>query len=431
MISVNGVLILYHHYLKANASTIMEHVNSFSNHSCFAVWEVNTALGFPRALRQLEFRAIILHYSLFTMPISLNDRFQAYIEASRDSYKIAFFQDEHRYWLERTEFINSFGIDCIYTLLEQEYFDDTYLKHTSASKIVPNLPGYVSHKIVTEGGRFSKPDHERAIDVGYRGRRLPYYMGRGSQEKHLIGVEFKKRAISLGLRVDIETEEQKRIYGRAWPRFLGNCKALLGVETGVSVFDIDNKVRPQYEKICKGHPDTSYPDCTFEEFHDLVLAPYEDRIYYRTIGPRHFEAAAFQTCQILFEGEYSGILKPMVHYIPLRKDFSNFDEVIRMLQDDGLRREMTESCYRDLIESGKYSYEHFIKSFDEVILSLGFSPEIDLVDVQKVTDSLQRDKIQRYLCVLFAKILHRPFPGRDQLKWIFKPLLRYLGIKFR
>ena len=65
---------------------------------------------------------------------------------------------------------------------------------------------------------------------------------------------------------------------------------------------------------------------------DLTSLPrWEDNVYYRTISPRHFEAAAFRICQVLFEGRYSGVLEPMVHYIPLKKDFSNIDEVIRRI----------------------------------------------------------------------------------------------------
>jgi hypothetical protein len=311
--TINGILLIYHHQLTRNASTIIEHVSAFREYSDFRVWNVNTALGFPLALKSVSFSIIVLHYSLFGLPINLNQEFLDFLARSDKSYKIAFFQDEHRYWSERTEFVNSYGIDCVYTLLDDQYFQDTYFKHTNVSKVKYNLPGYASREMVRSASLYCKRDHERKIDVGYRGRRLPYYMGRGSQEKHLIGMEFKKRAIPLDLSVDIETDEDKRIYGRAWTRFLGNCKAVLGVETGVSVFDIDNIVRPQYATICGGHPDTSYPKCSFEEFHDAVLAPYEDRIVYRTIGPRHFEAAAFRTCQILFEGKYSGMLKPMVH----------------------------------------------------------------------------------------------------------------------
>jgi hypothetical protein len=432
---INGILLIYHHPVTRNASTIMEHVNAFKRHSQFKVWNVNTSLGFPRALNNLQFTVIVLHYSLFGLPINLDKKFLNYLQRNQRSYKIAFLQDEHRYWPERSGFINYYRIDCVYTLVEPAYFEETYLKHTRVLKLLYNLPGYVSSEMVATAKQYAKIDDKRTVDVGYRGRRLPYYMGRGSQEKHLVGVEFKKRALALGLRVDIATDEESRIYGKAWPRFLGDCKAVLGVEAGVSVFDIDNVVRPEYEKICKGHPDASYPDCSFEEFHDAVLAPHEERIFYRTISPRHFEAAAFRNCQILFEGKYSGIMKPMVHYIPLKKDFSNFDDVVRRFRDRNFRRELVESAYRDLIKSGVYSYERFIGTFDAELMASGLSPAIAEDDFDRVTASLNRGSLQRYLRVQvgramapLAKHRHQPFLGRDLLKPVFKPLFRWLGI---
>ena len=143
------------------------------------------------------------------------------------------------------------------------------------------------------------PEEQRTIDIGYRGRRLAYYMGRGAQEKHEIGRGVLERAAAAGLRVDIDTEESSRLYGDSWYRFMANCRAVLGVEAGVSIFDIDDVVRPACEKWLADHP-----AATFEETSAAVLAPFEDNIRYRTISPRHFEAAAFRVCQILFDGEY-------------------------------------------------------------------------------------------------------------------------------
>jgi hypothetical protein len=52
---------------------------------------------------------------------------------------------------------------------------------------------------------------------------------------------------------------------------------------------------------------------------------------------------------VLFEGRYSGVLKPHRHYIPLKKDFSNFDEVVAKIRDvEGLQemvdRTFDENC---------------------------------------------------------------------------------------
>ncbi len=42
----------------------------------------------------------------------------------------------------------------------------------------------------------------------------------------------------------------------------------------------------------------------------------------------------------------------MRHYIPLQKDFSNFEEVVERFRDEGLRRELAENAHAEMIESG-------------------------------------------------------------------------------
>lgn len=417
---INGILLIYHHLLKQSAPTIMEHVEAFEQHSRFKVWKVNTELGFPRGLRSLEFSVILLHYSLFGWcPFSIGEQFVDYVERSQSSYKIAFFQDEHRYWPQRSELLNRCQVDCVYTLIEPDYFEDTYQKHTTVPKLVYTLTGYVSDGLLNWAQRLTKPDQERTIDIGYRGRRIPFWMGKGSQEKHLIALRFRELAAGLDLKVDVETEESKRIYGEGWYEFLSNCRAVLGVEAGVSIFDIDNVVYPQYERMMAENP-----KLTFEEVYERLLHPYEDNIFYRTISPRHFETAALRVTQILFEGKYSGIMQPMVHYIPLKKDFSNFDDVIRMFKDKSLRRELTENAYRDLIASGRYSYQRFIESFDQELLHTGLRPGISEADAQKVTELIEKDRMRRLVRANIKSLYYRPFPGRNIVAKFARPLLR-------
>jgi hypothetical protein len=302
------------------------------------------------------------------------------------SYKVAFFQDEYWLWPERAEVLNRLNVDCVYTCVEPAYYESTYWKVTKVPRLETYLPGYVSEEMVRQAKALSKPDSDRRIDVGYRGRLSPefIYWGKGALEKYEIAVKFRELVANEGLALDIETAEEERIYGDKWLAFLGNCRAVLGVEGGVSIFDIDNEIIPSYKQFRSDHPEMS-----LEEVYDQVLAPHDSRgVYYRSMSPRAFEAAAARTCQIHFEGRYSGILKPMVHYIPLRKDFSNFDEVIRLYRDEGVRRELTENCYRDLIASGAYSYERFMETFDAGLMAVGLKPDVSEELVRTVTDRL-------------------------------------------
>ena len=413
---VNGTLLLYHHPLRQSASTIMEHVNAFEQYSHFKFWKVNVELGFPQGLRELPFRALVLHYSLFGIwPYMLNEKFLKYIEQSQ-AHKIAFFQDEHRFCQARFAFINRYKIDCIYTLLEPAYFHEVYQKYTTVKKLVYTLPGYVSDDLIALAQIMAKPDKDRMIDIGYRGRRLSFYMGKGGQEKHEIAIGFLQRANGLDLKIDVESDEQCRIYGKGWYKFLANCRAVLGVEAGVSIFDLEDKVRVECGRLISENPIIS-----FEEISKKVLQPWEGNIPYRTISPRHFEAAAFGVCQILFEGNYSGVMQPMVHYIPLKKDFSNFENVLRMFKDEKLRSKLTENAYCDLIASGKYSYRKFIQeTFDKGLLDCGLKPETATGDGDKVTALLENGANRRKVYAMCRSMSYRLFSNRNYIM----PLVR-------
>lgn len=418
MNDVNGVLLIYHHFLTSNAPTIMEHVNAFQRYSHFRVWSVNTELGFPKGLHELRFRIIVLHYSLFASHYLLDEEFLAYLAQSDSSYKIALFQDEHHYCQQRFAFLNRYNIDCVYTLLEPAYFKDVYQKYTQVPNLVYNIPGYVDEDLVALARKMAKPDQDRKIDIGYRGRPLGFYMGKGGQEKTEIALGFLKRARNLGLRLDIGTEERQRIYGKTWYSFLSNCRAVLGVEAGVSIFDLEDRVRQECERLLDANPKIS-----FGEISARVLGKWEGNIFYRTISPRHFEAAALRVCQILFEGKYSGIMQPMVHYIPLKKDWSNFDDVIRMFKDERLRHELTENAYRDLIASGRYSYQSFIEDFDQELLGEGFQPRITPEDVSRVTRFLIQRSTVHLIRARLRGVWLSPFPGRSRIVSLAKPLV--------
>ena len=417
-ISVKGILLLYHHYLFHNAPTIMDHVMAFQRYSHFKVWNINTELGFPEGLKQLRFQIIVLHYSLFGPFYLLNEAFMTYLEQSQSSYKIAFFQDEYRYCKKRFEFLDRFRVDAVYTLLEPDYFKQTYQKYTKVPQIVYTLPGYASEDLIKIAGKMTKPFYKRAIDIGYRARQLPSYMGKGAQEKHQIGIEFCKHAKGLGLKTDIETEEKKRIYGNHWYRFLSNCKAVLGVEAGVSIFDIEDKVRIECELLIEKNPMIS-----FEEVSEKVLYAWEGNIPYRTISPRHFEAATLRVLQILFEGNYSGIMQPMIHYIPLKKDFSNFNDVLNIFRDKATCHDIIENAYRDLIGSGRYSYKVFMEGFDQRLLEKGFRNEITAERIEGADRLLKRGRVGRQIRANLCSLRHYSFPGRKTILFFVRPVI--------
>lgn len=411
---IPGVLLIYHHYLAQNAPTIMEHALSFERYSQYKIWSINTEYGFPTRLENLKFGAIILHYSLFGMwPMKIEGKLADYLKSTRHTLKIAFFQDEYTACKERTSFINDYEIDVVYTLLDPEEHQKVYYKNTSCKNIKHTLTGYVDDALVKLAKKITKPESKRTIDIGYRARPLPFFLGKGGQEKTMIAEEFVRRVSDMDLTLDIKTAETDRIYGSAWHYFVANCRAVIGVEAGSSIFDLEGKVKHACELFSLENP-----DATFEEVYNALLIPWEDNVYYRTISPRVFECASFKVCMILFEGRYNEILQPMVHYIPLKKDFSNFDQVMKIYNNKKIRKQLTENAFRDLIESEKYSYKNFVREFDNQLKEMGVISEISNNEIKYVTKHLNKDRWTRIL-----KIRGKPIYKliRKYVKYIIKP----------
>jgi hypothetical protein len=422
--SLDAILLVYHRPVKENAPTIMEYVNAFPRHSRYPVVSVNTEFGFPSFLQDYRFDGILLHYSLFALwPYQLNKRFLAYLASSPRSYKLAIFQDEYRYCQPRFQFINQYGIRCIYTCIAPEYYPDFYNKYTRAGRIESVLTGYVSEELIRAAATFFKPDVQRRIDIGYRAQPLPFYMGRGAQEKTEIAAGFLARARKPGLLLDVKTGEQDRIYGDGWYEFLSDCRGVLGVESGVSFCDIEDRVRPAVEALL-----AQYPDLGFDQVYERVLKPWEGNLPIRTISPRHFEAAALRVCQILFEGEYAGIMQPMVHYIPLKKDFSNFDDVIRLFRDPQRRGQITENAYRDLIASGRYSYRTLVERTDRILEENGLtgagSPEL----LARLRRQITRWEGRRRPFKMLEQRIRSSQIGQRIIKPMLRPVLAKIGI---
>lgn len=410
MISTPTILLLYHHPLSANAPTIMEHVRSFEKYSQFSIVEVNVSQGFPSHLKKVDFSAIVIHYSVFgSMPFSLANKFKRYISSS-EAKKIYFFQDEMQHVQERFNALNDLGVDAIFTLLHEGNFNH-YLKNTPTKKMVHTLTGYVSDDLIDKSSKYHVPFADRTIDVGYRARKLGYHFGRGAREKSEIAERFLEAVQMRCLKLDISTSEEDRIYGDDWYRFVANCKFMLGVMAGTSIFDFTGEVKRKSDEYL-----TRYPDASFAQVQEAVLLPYEGNLNYRTISPRLFECAALRVCMVLYRDDYQGILKAGVHYIPLEKDFSNIDVVLRQMRDRSLVDRVIENAYQDLIASGQWHYREFIQQFDQVLIDLGCLPAITLEDRKLVESLINKDVRLRYF-ISWLKSLHsRSFPGRKHVK---------------
>ena len=146
--------------------------------------------------------------------------------------------------------------------------------------------------------------------------------------------------------------------------FSPSCKYTLGVEGGASVHDPDGAFHEASLRYLAEHPEAS-----FEEVEANCFPGVDGGIAYYAISPRHLEACATRTAQVLIEGSYNGILRPGEHYLELRRDFSNLDEVLDRSTTTAERARITETRTATWCASGAYTYERFVRDVEAVALA--------------------------------------------------------------
>lgn len=357
-----NVLMLYDDH-SAHISTVAQHLEGFRKHSRHRFFFlpaselVESADGEGAGLDLSCYDALAIHYSV---RVSVRGHLSPGIAAAVAAYrgpKLLFAQDEYdnvettRRWMERL------GIDAHFTTVPPGGLDFVYPKSRFPKvDFIPTLTGYVPEDPLMDS--FAMPMAERKLRIAYRGRSLALHYGALGREKYSIGVDVKRLAAARGVAVDIEVDEGKRIYGTDWYRFIGSARATLGTESGSNVFDIDGRLA----KLGREHADLS-----FEVFAERFLKEHDGLVKMNQISPKIFEAIRLRTALVLFEGEYSGAVRAGEHYILLKKDYSNIEEVLARLEDIPFLVAMTERAYRDVIATERYSLRSFVEGVDDYL----------------------------------------------------------------
>jgi hypothetical protein len=275
--------------------------------------------------------------------------------------KAIYLQDEYENVHLARQSLVDLGFQFVFTCVPEESIAKVYPPAMfPKTKFVNVLTGCVPPDVdaIPQG----PPMHERRVLIGYRGRNLGYWYGDLGQEKVDIGRRMKRVCDERGLPCDIGWEESDRIYGDGWFHFLGNCRATLGTESGANVFDWDGTLRTDIQREVLRNPNVGY-----DEIRERFLKGREGEVVMNQISPKMFEAVATRTALVLYEGRYSGVLEPHRHFLPLKKDFGNVDDVLRKVQDASFLAEMTDRTYDDIVRSGRYDYQSFVEIFDRVV----------------------------------------------------------------
>ena len=343
------------------AATVRDHIEALSSLSRHRWYRIQMLRDFPPSLDLNRFDVVVIHYTLVACREEyLSSRSRARLSNCR-ALKAIFIQDEYRHVNSSVAAMREIGVGLLFTCVPAREISKVYSEDALPGVRKANvLTGYVPERLLNYP---VLPPSKRALLVGYRSRRLPFWMGTLGEEKYAIGVRFLADAEHYpDLSCDISLYEDDRLYGRRWLKFLSRCRAVLGVESGANVFDFTGELEQAVEAMVRHNP-----GLRFEEVEQRFLSDIDGRIRLNQISPRCFEAAALRTVMIMYPGEYSGRLEPWRHYIPLAKDHANMDEVIVSLRDASLIDEMTERAYKEVALAPENSYANLVEEVDREI----------------------------------------------------------------
>ena len=266
--------------------------------------------------------------------------------ALKRAEKVVFFVNEYRFLWNQLRAAKAVGATVLASQFPQDVAQRLYGR--------PNFGGLVlamPNAVDTEAFKETVPWSERPIDIGFRGDPYPIYLGHDDRER--LTTYFQKHAADLGLSADIVVSRDDRLTEPEWNAFLNRCRSLIGHEAGGRFVDLHDVYRNFFT-----HAHEIAPDEVFRKLVQGVIASgfAQHAISGRIAAPRHLEAGATRTVQILFPGRYNDLISPDEHYLVLQPDFSNVEDVAEKLRDARLCGELTERAYKNVMANHLYRH---------------------------------------------------------------------------
>jgi len=343
-------LLVLHSSRFASVGAIRDYLEGLQSHSSHEIYFMEAGDGAVPQASYEAFDAVLvnfccrLHYgSLFS---EASERFVAGFPGLR----IVILQDEQENTLNVCAQVARMRPDVLFTTLPPDAWPLVFSADTFGTcRIARLLTGYARQQPLPPD-LVLRPLAERPVALGYRVTPHVWRWGELGRLKIEVGRRFHEACLRRGVRADIAWTDDAKIYGDDWLRFNASCRGMLGSESGASIFDWHGDLQHR-----EAHFRRTDPMATCEAFLAL-LSGQEAPFNTGQVSPRVFEATLTRTALVLVEGEYAGVLKPETHYLPIRRDFSNIDEVLDRLEDVNELEAMAGRAYDHLIGSGAFSY---------------------------------------------------------------------------
>lgn len=361
-------LIIYSLKTLRTRNTLKEHLFSFKKYSSFTLNYLNVKEKIPFWISKKEYDFIILHYSFLADERFLDDA-KHWLKKIKEiknfkAIKVAIPQDECLHSNRLSSFFKDANIDIICTLFTRDVdIKKVYLKSkTYTPKIIKVLTGYIDNESLTKL-KVVPSLSKRANDFSYRVRSLGENHGKHAYYKTILPLKLKKYLDDKGFITDfgyadddISSLTKNTKLGDRWFKFLLSTKFIIGSESGASLLDENGEVQKKVIDFKRKNP-----NALFDQVEKKCFKNIDYNVNYFMMGPKNLEAILTKTLQVLLEGDYNKMIKPSKHFIELKKDFSNINEVINKLKDLEFCQKFVDEAKEDIINNPLFFYDDFVK----------------------------------------------------------------------
>lgn len=319
----------------------------------------NSIFKFPEFLKDYPFDGIILNSTFLDArhQRSRLDRIVNEYEFIKTSsaVKIALAQDDYDCHLELDCWMLDWDVDYFYSVVH-EYSQELFPNYIAKKgPVLKGYTGYINANLIDLASHTNSYSN-RQIDVGYRATDVVTNLNKLVILKAQIGKRFIEKFEQYGLRLDISSRNEDRIYGTNWFHFIQDCRFMIGTNSGSSLIipDLEHKERIENYLLSNRNWEYAKVKETFFPFQN-------ESISYTAISPRNIEAAILDTCQINTTlGNYSGILNPWEHFIPLDEHCSNHVEVFEAMKDSDYIKHTISNAKEAILSYNELRLDHLV-----------------------------------------------------------------------
>ena len=365
-----NVLVVYGLFMHPLRSTVEDHLLAFRRYSARRVFHLNARVqDVPRHILDRDYDIVVFHTTFLShrwapeLFLEMCERIEPLKTVA--GVRVAMPQDEFLRARLVCDFIDDFDVDVVCSVAPESEWPKIYpTVDRGRVRFHQILTGYLDDRTVKRIEQIVEATPDQDIDIGYRAWRGAPWLGRHGTLKGTIADAVNEHRDGSGLRLDVSTRDEDTLLGDDWFRFLARCRYTIGIEGGASVLDFDGSIKERTERYQADHPNAG-----FDEIEAACFPGEDGRLALFAISPRHLEACATRTCQVLVAGSYNGVLEPDRHFIELKPDLSNLDDVLDSMGDEARRHRLTDAAYRDVVASGRYTYRAMVADVERIALA--------------------------------------------------------------